>query len=103
MSQQFVAAVARCRKAFGDDTLPVIRLHDLRHTHATILILAREPVNVVSQRLGHSSPAGGQRSRRLGRAAGRAMDATGQAAAEGKLPVGAAQNQQVRHFPGKGK
>ena len=33
-----------------------IRLHDLRHTHATMLLLAREPVHVVSQRLGHASP-----------------------------------------------
>ena len=56
VSRQFVAAVARCRKTPGGDTVPVIRLHDLRHTHATVLILAREPVNVVSQRLGHSSP-----------------------------------------------
>lgn len=30
--------------------------HDLRHTHATILLTAREPVHVVSQRLGHASP-----------------------------------------------
>jgi len=56
VSRQFVATVARCRKALGGDTVPAIRLHDLRHTHATILILARESVNVVSQRLGHSSP-----------------------------------------------
>ena len=35
--------------------LPPIRLHDLRHTHATILLTAREPVHVVSQRLGHAS------------------------------------------------
>ena len=27
----------------------------LRHTHATILLTAREPVHVVSQRLGHAS------------------------------------------------
>ena len=33
----------------------MIRLHDLRHTHATILLTAREPVHVVSQRLGHAS------------------------------------------------
>ncbi len=38
-------------------TLPRIRLHDLRHTHATILLKARVPVKVVSERLGHSSPA----------------------------------------------
>ena len=47
----------RCRKALGAETLPMIRLHDLRHTHATLLLLlAREPVHVVIQRLGHASP-----------------------------------------------
>ena len=35
--------------------LPMIRLHDLRHTHATILLLAGVPVHVVSQRLGHAN------------------------------------------------
>jgi integrase len=45
--------LTRCRKAGAD--LPVIRLHDLRHTHATILLSAREPVHVVSRRLGHAS------------------------------------------------
>jgi len=34
----------------------MIRLHDLRHTHATILQLAGVSVHVVSQRLGHASP-----------------------------------------------
>ena len=54
-SRQFVADVTRCRKALGADALPVIRTHDLRHTHATLLLSAREPVHVVSQRLGHAS------------------------------------------------
>ncbi|HEX8771274.1 MAG TPA: tyrosine-type recombinase/integrase [Acidimicrobiales bacterium] len=36
---------------------PVIRLHDLRHTHATLLLKAGVPVKVVSERLGHASPA----------------------------------------------
>jgi integrase len=36
--------------------VPAIRLHDLRHTHATLRLLEREPVHVVSQRLGHASP-----------------------------------------------
>lgn len=31
------------------------RLYDLRHTHATLLLLAGEHVKVVSERLGHSS------------------------------------------------
>jgi integrase len=34
-----------------------IRLHDLRHTHASILLKAGVPVKVVSERLGHSGPA----------------------------------------------
>lgn len=34
-----------------------IRLHDLRHTHTSILVKANVPVNVVSERLGLSSPA----------------------------------------------
>ena len=33
-----------------------ITLHGLRHTHATLLLKAGVPVNVVSQRLGHSDP-----------------------------------------------
>lgn len=37
--------------------LPRIRFHDLRHTHATILLKAGVHVKVVSERLGHSSPA----------------------------------------------
>ena len=55
-SRQFVRDVERCRQALGDDDVTLIRLHDLRHTHATLLLLAREPVHVVSQRLGHASP-----------------------------------------------
>jgi integrase len=53
-SRRFGADLARCRKAGVG--LPVIRLHGLRHTHATILLSAREPVHVVSRRLGHASP-----------------------------------------------
>ena len=37
--------------------VPVIRLHDLRHTHGTLLIKAGVPVKVVSERLGHATPA----------------------------------------------
>jgi integrase len=48
-SRQFTRDVTRCQ------LVPVIRTHDLRHTHATILLTAREPVHVVSQRLGHAS------------------------------------------------
>jgi integrase len=37
--------------------LPRIRLHDLRHTHATIALRAGVPVKVISERLGHEHPA----------------------------------------------
>lgn len=46
-------------QAFGrlvDSTdLPRIRLHDLRHTHASHLLMAGVNVKVVSERLGHAS------------------------------------------------
>lgn len=35
----------------------VMRLHDIRHTHGTLLIAAGVPVKVVSERLGHATPA----------------------------------------------
>jgi hypothetical protein len=36
--------------------VPAIRFHDLRHTHATLLIAAGVAVKVVSERVGHSHP-----------------------------------------------
>lgn len=35
--------------------LPQIRLYDLRHTHATLLLTAEENPKVVAERLGHST------------------------------------------------
>jgi integrase len=55
VSRQFARDTARCRETLGEDALPPVRLHDLRHTHASLLLSAREPVHVVSQRLGHAS------------------------------------------------
>jgi len=49
-SQAFERAVARAG-------VRRIRLHDLRHTHATIAVKAGVPVKVISERLGHESPA----------------------------------------------
>ncbi|MFI7222769.1 tyrosine-type recombinase/integrase [Nonomuraea angiospora] len=37
--------------------LPHARPHDLRHIHATTLLLAGVPVHVVAARLGHADPA----------------------------------------------
>jgi len=34
--------------------VPSIWLHDLRHTHATLLLLDGVPVTLVSKRLGHA-------------------------------------------------
>jgi hypothetical protein len=36
---------------------PLPRFHDLRHLHATLLLLEGVPVHVVANRLGHSDPA----------------------------------------------
>ena len=49
-SQTFDRAVAKL-------DAPIISLHDLRHTHATLLIKAGVPIKVVSERLGHASAA----------------------------------------------
>jgi len=54
-SRMFAETLARCAKALGEDAPPVIRLHDLRHTHATLMLGKGEPVKVVSERLGHAS------------------------------------------------
>jgi integrase len=55
--RSFKNAQAECRKDLGEDVLPVITVHDLRHTHASLLLSAGEPVKIVSERLGHSSAA----------------------------------------------
>ncbi|GAA2607714.1 site-specific integrase [Actinomadura fulvescens] len=39
------------------EALPHARVHDLRHIHATTLLLAGVPVHVVAARLGHADPA----------------------------------------------
>ena len=41
----------------SNDLLPHARLHDLRHLHATTLLLSGVPVHVVAARLGHADPA----------------------------------------------
>jgi len=40
-SRTFKTTLARCRKTLGDGAPPEIRLHDLRHTHATLLQMSR--------------------------------------------------------------
>lgn len=48
MTQSF----RRLIEAYG---LPIIRLHDLRHTHATLALEAGVHPKIVSERLGHST------------------------------------------------
>ncbi len=50
ISQLFDRIVAR-------SGLPRVRFHDLRHTHASLLIAAGMPIKVVTERLGHAHPA----------------------------------------------
>ena len=50
LSQSFDRKVAKL-------DVPTISLHDLRHTHATLILKAGVPVKVVSERLGHASAA----------------------------------------------
>jgi integrase len=48
--------VSRCfRKAVRETMMPDIRLHDLRHTHATLALQAGIHPKVVSERLGHAT------------------------------------------------
>ena len=54
-SKLFGKAQERCTRMLGADAPPRIRLHDLRHTHATLMLRDRESPNVVSERLGHAS------------------------------------------------
>ncbi len=49
LTQSFERAIKRV-------ALPRIRLHDLRHTHATLAMQAGVPIKVISERLGHESP-----------------------------------------------
>ena len=53
-SRRFLKGV---RVPGGKDIPPKIRLHDLRHTHATIGLKAGVPVKVIAERLGHENPA----------------------------------------------
>lgn len=58
-SRCFKDQLKRCERHMaraGREAPPEIRLHDLRHTHATLLLVGGTPVKVVSERLGHASP-----------------------------------------------
>jgi integrase len=48
--------IEACNERVPEWPLPHARLHDLRHLHATTLLLAGVPVHVVAARLGHADP-----------------------------------------------
>ncbi|MCW2745292.1 MAG: Integrase [Mycobacterium sp.] len=57
VNRHFKKLIVRANSGLGDDQqLPDIRLHDLRHSWATLAFQRHAPVNVVQQRLGHASP-----------------------------------------------
>ncbi|MGY1640670.1 tyrosine-type recombinase/integrase [Geodermatophilus sp. SYSU D00703] len=56
-SRRFSGQLVQARKALREECLPAIRLHDLHHTPATLLLADGVPVEVVSERLGHANAA----------------------------------------------
>jgi integrase len=56
MSSLMATLIRKHNEVHPDEVLPHARLHDLRHVHATILLLAGTPVHVVAARLGHADP-----------------------------------------------
>lgn len=55
-SQLMPKLIEQYNRANPGKTPRRIRLHDLRHVHATTLLLAGEPAHVVAARLGHADP-----------------------------------------------
>ena len=53
-SRRFNETLQAAPRELGADTLPTIRLHDLRHTHATLLLQTGIHPKIVSERLGHA-------------------------------------------------
>lgn len=53
---RIVARANKARASVGLEPLPHARLHDLRHVHATTLLLSGVPLHVVADRLGHADP-----------------------------------------------
>jgi len=57
IQRAFTKGIEKCNdqlRAEGKDEIPVIRIHDLRHSHASYLIGQGANVVAVSRRLGHS-------------------------------------------------
>ncbi|MEV6150577.1 tyrosine-type recombinase/integrase [Nonomuraea sp. NPDC052129] len=56
VSSLFPILIKRNNAQNPNTPLPKARLHDLRHIHATTLLLAGVPVHIVAARLGHADP-----------------------------------------------
>ena len=54
-SRSWRGAVAKYNKQHPDVPLPVIRLHEIRHTSATLMLVSGEHPKVVSERIGHAT------------------------------------------------
>jgi integrase len=54
-TRHFSEALARCARDLGEQAPPQIRVHDLRHSHASLMLAVGVPIKVVSERLGHST------------------------------------------------
>lgn len=50
------AAINAALAEAEENPLPVLVVHELRHTHATLLLRDRVPVHIVAKRLGHKDP-----------------------------------------------
>lgn len=46
--------IAKAREVLGEENLPRLTIHGLRHTHATLLMSIGEHPKIVQERLGHS-------------------------------------------------
>ena len=57
VSEMFTRRVTWARAALGEDKLPELHLHGIRHTVVTLLIESGLDVAKVAKRVGHSSPA----------------------------------------------
>lgn len=57
ISKSFLKAQTRVNADMETSSaLPRITVHQLRHTHATLLLRSRVPVHIVAKRLGHKDP-----------------------------------------------
>ncbi len=57
ISEQFPEIIKSAVDEDGEVLIPLIRFHDLRHTHATMLRKLGVDIKVISERLGHSDVA----------------------------------------------